>query len=131
MPRRRRSSNHRMATEVDVQVGERLRQRRMLRGLSQAQLANAVGVSFQQIQKYETGRNRLSVSRLHQLAAVLGVTTPWFFQGAGTAARNDELADLVSDRDTLQFIRAYNRIADTLSREKLRRLASVLAGGKP
>ena len=120
-----------MATEIDGQVGERLRQRRVLRGLSQTQLANAVGVSTQQIQKYETGRNCVSVSRLHQLAAVLGVTTPWFFQGVGTADQNDEPADLTNDRDTLRFIRAYSRIADTRSRDKLRRLASILAGGKP
>lgn len=66
---------------VDVHVGNRVRTRRRLRGMSQGDLARACDITFQQIQKYERGANRVSASRLYQLAGVLGVTPGWFFVG--------------------------------------------------
>lgn len=68
--------------EVDLHVGRRIRLRRQILGLTQEQLATAVGISFQQIQKYELGTNRVSASRLYDIARVLGVTILFFFQGA-------------------------------------------------
>ena len=131
MARRPRLSNHRMATEVDIHVGERLRQRRVLLGLSQHQLAESLGVSFQQLQKYEAASNRISVSRLHQLARTLDVPLVWFFEGIDSPDRNDAVERLLQDREILEFVRAYYRITDTQVRRRLHRLTSVLAGSEP
>jgi len=71
----------RAAIAIDAHVGQRLRLRRQLRNVSQEQLGDEVGVTFQQIQKYENGRNRISASRLYRLALVLDVPVDWFFDG--------------------------------------------------
>jgi transcriptional regulator with XRE-family HTH domain len=130
MPRRPRSSDHKMATEVDIHVGERLRQRRMLRGLSLTQLAKSLRVSYQQLQKYETGGNRISASRLYELAQLLDIPIVWFFEGIENPYRNNEVDGLLQDEEILQFVGAYYRITDTEARRRLHRLASVLAGAK-
>ena len=85
MPRGRKSSG-RTASQgnpnpIDVHVGSRVRLRRTLLGLSQEKVAAAVGVTFQQLQKYETGRDRISASRLYALAELLDVTIPFFYEG--------------------------------------------------
>jgi len=83
MPRARRKTNVRNATPVDRHVGQRVRARRLELDLSQTGLAEACGITFQQIQKYENGANRVSASRLWQFAAVLGVPVDYFFDGLG------------------------------------------------
>ena len=70
-----------MANEIDLHVGKRLRRRRRLLGLTQQQLAESIGVRFQQIQKYETGGSRLLASRLYELAGALNVPVNYFFEG--------------------------------------------------
>lgn len=77
------------AVPVDAHVGQRLRLLRKERGLSQTALAARVGVTFQQIQKYETGKNRLSASRLYRLASVLGVDVSAFFDGLPDTVQSD------------------------------------------
>jgi transcriptional regulator with XRE-family HTH domain len=81
----------RSATEIDKKVGENLCKFRLLRGMSQEQLAEAVGVTFQQIQKYEKSRNRISVSRLWQFSIVLKIGVDDFYDGIKGAVRNDAL----------------------------------------
>jgi transcriptional regulator with XRE-family HTH domain len=130
MPRQPQESHHRMATEVDIHVGERLRQRRLLLGLSQPQLAEALGISYWQVQKYETGGNRISASRLYQFARLLDTPIVWFFEGIDSPYRNEAVERLLHDQEILQFVAAYYRITDAKARRRLLRLASALAGVK-
>ena len=80
-----------MSHPVDVHVGKRIRHRRWMNGTTQQQLAEQVGIKFQQIQKYETGMNRVSASRLWDIANVLGVPVSFFFEGMDS---ENEVADL-------------------------------------
>ena len=106
-PRRRRKT---IAIDgpdpVDVHVGMRLRQRRTLLGMSQEKLAKAFGVSFQQVQKYERGANRISASRLHLLTKILDVPVSYFFEGLPASVQDrplpsDPMPDRMSSRETL------------------------------
>lgn len=130
--RPRRPRGQRSVTDIDVHVGQRMRQRRLLLGISQQQLAAALGLTFQQVQKYERGTNRVSASRLFQLARVLDVPIMWFYDGIN-AARGDgqqanEVSELMDDPETLRFIKAYYRIKDDKVRRRFRGLASIMAG---
>jgi transcriptional regulator with XRE-family HTH domain len=124
---------------VDVHVAARLRQRRILLGMSQAALGNAVGITFQQVQKYESGRNRISSSRLFEFAKILDVPVSHFFKemapGLATGRRKmgrpkrnarDE-ADINSKRETLQLVRAYYKIRNDGVRQKIRVMVQALA----
>lgn len=99
---------------VDLVVGQRIRARRIARGLSQTELGNAIGVRFQQVQKYESGANRVSASRLWAIADVLGVEVGYFFDGITAApvdaARSSypvDSLDFLSDTDTVEMLLAY------------------------
>lgn len=117
---------------VDVHVGHRLRQRRTLLGMSQEKLANAFGVSFQQIQKYERGANRISASRLHLLTNILDVPITYFFDGLPSVEHDDSTAvgadesERMASRETLELVRAYYRISSPTIRKKLVDLARAL-----
>ena len=118
---------------VDVHVGMRLRQRRTLLGMSQERLAQAFGVSFQQVQKYERGANRISASRLHLLTKTLDVPITYFFEGLPSSAGEPALAladedgsDQMTSRETLELVRAYYRIEDPAVRKRLVELARAL-----
>ena len=124
-------SGQKSGTAVDAHVGRRLRERRLLLGLSQEALGAMLGVSFQQVQKYETGANRVSASRLYRLTQVLGVSIAWFFEGlavggAKTGETPEPLPQL--DSDAWQFVGMYFRIRSAAARSRLRELAAVLAG---
>jgi len=116
-------------------VGARLRQIRTLRGTSQEQLAEMLGLTFQQVQKYERGANRVSASRLFELARVLDVPIMWFFeeldpkQGQRAAERRSETAseEAMSRRETLELVRVYYQIEDPKLRRKLYEMAKALA----
>ena len=101
-----------MPHPVDIHVGKRIRQVRWLKGMTQQQLAQEVGVKFQQMQKYETGANRVSASRLWQLSAALQVPVSFFFDalpeeaGGGAAAGFCE-SDSIYDRESMEMVRAY------------------------
>ena len=104
-----------MANEIDAYVGQRLHQRRWMLGLTQQQLGDRIGIKFQQVQKYETGQNRISASRLWELSKATEVEISYFFEGlsleapAATAAGSAQNAagDLMSDREAIELVRAY------------------------
>lgn len=119
---------------IDVQVGSRLRERRLLLGISQTELASAVGLAFQQLQKYERGANRISASRLFEFATVLGVPVAHFFgessdePGKRKPGRaNLEHTALVSKPETLKLVRAFYQIRDPKLRRSVARLIVALA----
>jgi len=119
-----------MKHPVDVHVGKRVRHRRWVVGMTQQQLADLVGIKFQQIQKYETGMNRVSASRLWDIAVALGVEVAFFFEGIAaqqeTAAATDMPGDLMSDREALELLRSYYAIPEN-QRRRLFDLARVLS----
>jgi len=132
---------------VDIHVGVRLRQRRNLVGLSQTKLSESVGLTFQQIQKYERGTNRISSSRLYEFAKVLDVPVSYFFdempsnalpgrpvtargrKGFGEAASPfKQEKDPLIRRETLELVRAYNKIDEERVRDSI--FAAVKALGE-
>jgi transcriptional regulator with XRE-family HTH domain len=126
---------------IDVHVGQRTRQRRNLMGMSQSVLGDAIGLTFQQIQKYERGANRVSSSRLFDLGRVLDVPVAYFFQemsadlekkspsnlmGVKAVAEEFE-ADPLAKRETLELVRAYYKIPDPATRRRLADLVKTIA----
>ena len=121
---------------VDKYVGSRVRGRRMALGISQTKLANALGVSFQQVQKYEKGSNRISASKLLATAHILEQPVSYFFDGADEAgghlkslAPNDRQVSMES-REVYEVVRNYSQISDETVRQRIRQLISSLARGK-
>ncbi len=117
-----------MKHPVDVHVGKRVRHRRWLVGMTQQQLAERVGIKFQQIQKYETGMNRVSASRLWDISDALDVPIAYFFDGLdGRAAPMAGLpGDILADKEALELIRSYYAIPEN-QRRRLFDLARVLS----
>ncbi|MCV2891558.1 helix-turn-helix domain-containing protein [Lentibacter sp. XHP0401] len=120
-----------MAHPVDVHVGKRLRQRRWLAGMTQQQLAEKVGIKFQQIQKYETGANRVSASRLWDISEVFDVPVAYFFEGIEASealnTKDENIpADLLGDKEAMDLIRSYYSIPEN-QRKRLFELARVLS----
>jgi transcriptional regulator with XRE-family HTH domain len=106
---------------VDKHVGNRIRMRRLMLDLTQVQLAEGLGLTFQQVQKYEKGTNRISASRLHRLSHILHVPVPFFFEGAPRElhlpefaevepAMPSEMGDFLSTADGVALVRAFTRI---------------------
>jgi transcriptional regulator with XRE-family HTH domain len=139
MPRPRRRSNARDATPVDVQVGIRVRTRRLELDMSQAVLAEACKITFQQIQKYENGANRISASRLWQFAAVMNVPVDYFFEGLGKnvlpaavakrldAEQRDGVGrDMTIDDETIKLARRIAGLQPEL-RKKLKGMLSAIS----
>ncbi len=120
-----------MAHPVDEHVGKRIRQRRWLVGMTQQQLAGHVGIKFQQIQKYETGANRVSASRLWDIASTLDVSINFFFDGLqaekGVKIQSDAMpSNLMDDKEALDLVRSYYAIPEN-QRRRLFDLARVLS----
>jgi transcriptional regulator with XRE-family HTH domain len=123
-----------MSNDIDVYLGKRLRRRRRLLGLTQQQLAGAVGVRFQQIQKYECGANRISAARLWQLAEALEVPVGYFYDGLSEHARQEAAMDtdgceMFTRKETLDLVRAYYLLGER-PRRRLLDLAKSLNGGE-
>ncbi|MEL7029167.1 MAG: helix-turn-helix transcriptional regulator [Pseudomonadota bacterium] len=127
-----------MANPIDLYVGKRLRQRRCLLGMTQQQLASAVGIKFQQIQKYESGANRISASRLWALAKALDAPVSYFFEGLSDASHPNggmhamggmasSEGDVFSNKETIDLVRAYYDL-DERPRRKLLDLAKAMSG---
>lgn len=121
-----------MPHRVDVHVGQKIRQRRWLTGMTQQRLAELVGIKFQQIQKYETGANRVSASRLWDIADALGVHVSFFFDGlkdekeqVADKAKNVPV-DVMGDKEAMDLIRSYYAIPED-QRRRLFELARVLS----
>lgn len=115
-----------MKHPVDVHVGQRVRQRRWMVGMTQQQLGDKVGIKFQQIQKYETGTNRVSASRLWDIAAAMDVPVSFFFEGLEGVDIPGHTADMLNDKEALELVRAYYAIPET-QRRRLFDLARVLS----
>lgn len=119
-----------MSHPLDVHVGKRIRHRRWLVGMTQQQLAAAVGIKFQQIQKYETGANRVSASRLWDIAAALEVQIKFFFDGIDEKQSVDGSGyiseDIIGDKEALDLVRSYYAIPEN-QRRRLFDLARVLS----
>ena len=128
---------------IDIHVGGRVRLRRTLLGMSQEKLAQAIGLTFQQIQKYERGANRIGASRLHELSQVLDVPVSFFFDDmnapsggyAVIGALREEApppfeGDPMTKRETLKLVRAYYRIKSPALRKRILDLTQSLADGE-
>ena len=126
-----------MKHPVDIHVGKRIRHRRWMFGVTQQQLGDSVGIKFQQIQKYETGMNRVSASRLWDITEALEVPVSFFFEGFAADEADTETAvsdvtasnaqgDLLSDKEALDLVRSYYAIPEN-QRRKLFDLARVLS----
>ena len=123
---------------IDIHVGARVRARRKLSGMSQSKLGEAISLTFQQVQKYEKGTNRISSSRLYRMSEVLDVSISYFFDdmpaeisgkrapglAKGAGSESDPLAKL----ETHQLVRAYYRIPNPHLRNRVRKLVQALAG---
>lgn len=121
-----------MPHKVDVHVGKRIRQRRWLAGMTQQRLAELVGIKFQQIQKYETGANRVSASRLWDIAEALDIDVSHFFDGMETSKTSGDSVpknipvDLIGDKEAMDLVRSYYAIPEN-QRRRLFELARVLS----
>jgi transcriptional regulator with XRE-family HTH domain len=126
---------------IDKYVGSRVRMRRMMLGMSQEKLGNALGLTFQQVQKYEKGTNRIGASRLQQISNILQVPVSFFFDGAPdlSSARSEGLseapsplyiADFLATSDGLALTRAFMRIEDARLRRKIVELVEQMANGE-
>ncbi|MBF0391530.1 MAG: helix-turn-helix transcriptional regulator [Alphaproteobacteria bacterium] len=114
------------ANDTDRHVGARIRERRIMLGLSQQQMADLIGVTYQQAHKYERGINRISAGRLHEIAQVLGVPVGYFFDGLA----NQRSTDLTArQRMCLELARNFTQISNARHQEALSQLARALAAG--
>ena len=147
MAKRQRKSSGRMASKgfpnpIDVHVGARIRLRRTLLQISQSTLAETIGLTFQQVQKYEKGTNRVSSSRLVDLANALDVSVPYFFEEMSATVQGQTPAmlmdvknlprpsdekDPMAKRETLELVRAYYKIQDPAVRKRVFELTKVIA----
>lgn len=119
---------------LDVYVGKRLRRRRIFIGMSQTQLGEAVGVSFQQVQKYESGLNRAVPRRLFEFGRTLGVPLAYFFDGyvernsgRGRSMERSEAIDVFGTDEALTLLRAYYNLRTPAVRQQIGRLIAVLS----
>ena len=122
-----------MKHPVDVHVGKRVRHRRWMVGMTQQQLAEKVGIKFQQIQKYETGMNRVSASRLWDIAEAISIPVSYFLEGMENGASDGDASataslpgDILADKEALDLIRSYYAIPEN-QRRRLFELARVLS----
>jgi len=116
---------------VDLAVGRNLRVWRMAKGLSQAQLARRLGVTFQQVQKYETGGNRIPTSRIVRLAAILGVPIAALFEGTSETEPSRSLLALISDARSFRLARAFAAIGERTARLSIVNLVEKIATAAP
>jgi transcriptional regulator with XRE-family HTH domain len=126
---------------IDIHVGSRVRFRRMLLGMSQEKLGEKLGLTFQQVQKYEKGINRIGASRLFDLSQVLGVSVQFFYDEApvadvpafgadefGEKPAESVIVEFLNSRDGLELNRAFVRISDPKVRRSIVELVRALAG---
>jgi transcriptional regulator with XRE-family HTH domain len=124
---------------IDKHVGSRVRMRRMMLGMSQEKLGDALGLTFQQVQKYEKGTNRIGASRLQQISHILQVPVAFFFEGAPnlpTGARQEGMheapspayvSDFLATSDGLALTKAFTRISDSKLRRRIVDLVEQIA----
>lgn len=123
---------------IDVHVGGRVRARRTMHGMSQSKLGTAINTTFQQVQKYEHGTNRVSASRLHMLSQVLDVPISYFFDDLpddisgsrtpGLGQSEGFEGDPLAKQETQELVSAYYRMPEAKVRQRVRELVKALAG---
>jgi transcriptional regulator with XRE-family HTH domain len=120
---------------IDKHVGTRVRMRRMMLGMSQEKLGDALGLSFQQVQKYEKGTNRIGASRLHHISHILQVPVAFLFEGApgqpntdGNAPSPAYVSDFLATPDGLALTRAFTRLTNAKLRRRIVDLIKEIAG---
>ncbi|MEK6746712.1 MAG: helix-turn-helix transcriptional regulator [Pseudomonadota bacterium] len=116
---------------VDVEIGKRIKLRRTVLGFSQAYTANALNLTFQQVQKYEKGINSLSSNKLYSFASLLRVPVSYFFEGLGSGstkitAKFDKENSFGSDREALEVMKVFNKIESPYLRKKMIELLHLL-----
>jgi transcriptional regulator with XRE-family HTH domain len=121
---------------IDVYVGNRVRARRLALGLSQTKLAAGLGLTFQQVQKYETGSNRIGASRLQHVATILKVRVEHFFEGApglqkikGDAPSAAYISDFFANTDAVALVKAFTKIKHAKLRRHIVQIVREIAGG--
>ncbi|MEQ8308244.1 helix-turn-helix domain-containing protein [Hoeflea sp.] len=131
--------NKKKPNPIDIHVGSRIRLRRTMLGMSQEKLGEALGITFQQIQKYEKGTNRVGASRLQNISTILNVPVSFFFEdapgdpqtggqaGMAEASSSNYVVDFLSSSEGLQLNRAFIKISDPKVRRKLVDLVKALA----
>ena len=117
-------------TEVDGVIGAKIRMRRGELGMNQTQLANAIGITFQQVQKYENGKNRVGGSRLAGIAKALDVPVSYFFEQTPEEMEAVQ-GSLLNTRGAVSLLRAYAAIKDRHQRQAMINLARAMAGEEP
>jgi len=120
------------ADPIDKHVGARVRSRRTLIGMTQRQLAKKLGLTYQQIQKYEDGRNRIGASRLHQIATILEVSLPFFFQGARPDTEPEDPPDapefpaVLGSAEEVQLVVSFGKIKEPTVRRSILQLVNTI-----
>ncbi len=117
-----------LAKQVDHHVGERIRQKRTSLGLTQEHLANALGISYQQVQKYETGANRVSAGRLYEIAERLEAEIGYFFEGLEIHRVQEPISHGGKSRSTIELVRNFAEIEDPVVRAAVSGLVKSIAG---
>lgn len=139
--RQHRTGRQRMiktADNIDAHIGSRVRLRRLTAGVSQEQLGAALGVTFQQVQKYEKGTNRIGAGRLYRISRILDVPVSYFYEGLGQTngaagpgggdpGEGSEIVDFLSTPEGFALNRAFNRIGDGPTRRRLVDLVRTIA----
>src|SRR6187399_2428839 len=131
-------ANKKQPNPIDIHVGSRVRLRRMMLGMSQERLGESLGITFQQIQKYEKGTNRIGASRLQHIAQILKVPVSFFFEGVSGGKQSEDgsskapVADYVSDflssSDALALTKAFTHLKDSKLRRRVVDLVEEIAG---
>ena len=116
-----------IAKRVDDHVGERIRERRTMMGMTQENLANALQISYQQVQKYETGANRISAGRLYEIAQSLDVNVSYLFEGLEPASQPEPIAHGGKNRSTIELVRNFTEIDDSSVRSAVSGLIKTLS----
>ena len=131
----RKSDKGKALSSADVEsiIGERIRQRRILSGMTQDQLGEALGVSYQQVQKYETGANRVSGGRLYLIARTLGISPAWFFEDIAAPGTDSDDDISATSRFAIECVRNLSRIEDDKVRSAVLTMIRALAdaSGRP
>jgi len=130
--------NTKSADAIDQHVGNRVRAQRLLRGMSQEKLGDALGLTFQQVQKYEKGTNRIGASRLSHIAAILGVPISFFYEGAPVPRQSgfadvstlSGIADFLATKEGLHLMTSFLKISDEAVRRQLVALITAISAAE-
>jgi len=116
-----------VAKRIDEHLGERIRERRTHLGLTQEQLASALQISYQQVQKYETGANRVSAGRLYEIAVRLDVDVNFFFEGLSEASKSEQMPHGGRNRAVIELARNFSEIKEPQVRSAVASLVKILS----